>query len=53
MIKENTLGDTKKLSLTLWAVESLHLENCKMEWKTESLIRIKSPRIKKRKIEDI
>ena len=42
MIKENNLGDTNKLCITLFEVDSLHLENSKMSWKAVGFYRIKN-----------
>ena len=42
MIKEDSLGDTNKLYLTLHEVYSLLLENCKMGWKAEGFYRVKN-----------
>ena len=42
MIKGYNLVDTNKIYLTLHAVNSLLLENCKMKEKARSLYRIKN-----------
>lgn len=42
MIKEDNVGDTNKLYLTLPGVNNLVLENYKMGWKEGSFYKIKN-----------
>ena len=42
MIKEENLGDTNKLYLTLHEADGILLEKCKMEWKARSVYRVEN-----------
>ena len=53
MIKEDNLGNTNKLYLTLHEVDGLILENWKMGWKAGSFYRIRKKKTRKRKTGNI
>lgn len=49
VIKEDNLGDTNKLYLTLHEVDKFHLENCKMGLKERKMYRLKKIKNKEEK----